>query len=79
MLLLHINVGLICVYFTKTLPSFPRCNLREVFLLSNIVQSQFSKMNSVCVIRCYKIAAVICRNLTSNYFILKNSSSEEWI
>jgi|GEM_PF-4150616 len=43
-------------------------------------------MNSVCVIRCYKIAAVTCRNLTSNYsrrnltsnyFIHKNSSSEE--
>jgi hypothetical protein len=43
-------------------------------------------MNSVCVIRCYKIAAVSCRNLTSNYsrrnltsnyFIHENSSSEE--
>jgi hypothetical protein len=34
-------------------------------------------MNSVCVIRCYKTAAVTYRNLTSYYFILKNSSSEE--
>jgi len=36
-------------------------------------------MNSVCVIRCYKIAAMTCGSLTSNYFILKNSSSEEWM
>jgi hypothetical protein len=33
----------------------------------------------MCVTRCYKIAAVTCRNLTSSYFVPKNSSPEEWM